>query len=219
MDFNVSKCNILQVTTHHTAKNYTYHINGVPLKLVERIKYLGIYLNNKLSRHDYIDYICNKANRLLGFLRQNLHSCHKHFKEYAYKQFLLPSIEYCCTIWDPYYQNNIHKLETIQHCAARFVLIKPWIRHHCDSITKILNELNWPSLQERRKQARLILLYKIVNPLLLVPNRCLPSLNQTATRAHHDQKFNHNASFSKHLSLFFFYPELFPNGTIYTSQI
>ena len=65
MDFNVSKCNILQVNTHHTAKN----LNGVPLKLVENIKYLGIYLNNKLSWHDHIDYICNKANRLLGFLR------------------------------------------------------------------------------------------------------------------------------------------------------
>ena len=39
-----------------------------------------------------------KANRLLGFLKRNLHSCHKHFKEYAYKQFLLPSIEYCCAI-------------------------------------------------------------------------------------------------------------------------
>ena len=55
----------------------------------------------------------------------------------------------------------------------------------------MLNELNWPSLQERRKQAHLILLYKIVNHLLLVPNRYLPSLNQTATRAHNDQKFNH----------------------------
>ena len=43
MDFNVSKCNILQVTTHHTAKNFTYHVKGVPLKLVEKIKYLGIY--------------------------------------------------------------------------------------------------------------------------------------------------------------------------------
>ena len=69
MDFNVSKCNILQVTTHHTAKNFTYHMNEIPLKLVEKIKYLGIYLNNKLSWHDHIDYICNKANRLLGFLR------------------------------------------------------------------------------------------------------------------------------------------------------
>ena len=210
MDFNVSKCNILQVTTHHTTKTFTYQMNGVPLKSVEKIKYLGVYLNNKLSWHDHIDYICNKANRLLGFLKRNLHSCHKHFKEYAYKQFLLPSIEYCCAIWDPHHQNDISKLEMIQHRAARFVLNKPWNRHHRDSITDMLNELNWPSLQERRKQARLILLYKIVNHLLLVPNRCLPSLNQTATRAHHDQKFNHIQS-SVNTYLYSFLPRTIPH--------
>ena len=79
----------------------------------------------------------------------------------------------------------------IQHCTARFILNKPWIRHHRESITEMVNELNWPSLKECRKQAHLIQLYKIVNNLLLVPNRCLPSLNQTATRTHHDQKHNH----------------------------
>ena len=62
MDFNVSKCNILQVTTRHTTKKFTYQMNGVPLKSVEKIKYLGVYLNNKLSWHNHIDYICNKAN-------------------------------------------------------------------------------------------------------------------------------------------------------------
>ena len=52
----------------------------------------------------------------------------------------------------------------IQHRAARFVLNKPWRRHHRDSITEMLNELNWPSLQERRKQARLILLRVLNKP-------------------------------------------------------
>ena len=74
----------------------------------------------------------------------------------------------------------------------------------------MLNELNWPSLQERRKQARLILLYKIVNHLLLVPNRCLPSLNQTATRAHHDQKFNLIQS-SVNTYLYSFLPRTIPH--------
>ena len=46
----------------------------------------------------------------------------------------------------------------IQQQAA---LNKPWNRHHHDSITEMLKKLNWPSLQECRKQARLILLYKI----------------------------------------------------------
>ena len=97
----------------------------------------------------------------------------------------------------------------IQHRAAHFVLNKPWPRHHRDSITEMLNELNWPSLQERRKQARLILLYKIVNHLLLVPNRCLPSLNQTATRTHHDQKFNHIQA-SVNTYLYSFLPRTIP---------
>ena len=97
----------------------------------------------------------------------------------------------------------------IQHHAARFILNKPWIRHHRDSITEMLNELNWPSLQERRKQACLILLYKIVNHLLVVPNRCLPLLNQTATHAHHDQKFNHIQA-SVNTYLYSFLPRTIP---------
>jgi len=40
----------------------------------------------------------------------------------------------------------------IQHQAARFVVNKPWNRHHHDSITEMLKELNWASLQQRRKQ-------------------------------------------------------------------
>ena len=88
-------------------------MNVTPLRSVEKVKYLGVYLNNKLTLYDHINYICNKANRLLGFRKQNLYSCHKHFKEYAYKQFLLPSLEHCCAIWDPYYQTNISKLEML----------------------------------------------------------------------------------------------------------
>ena len=116
----------------------------------------------------------------------------RYFKEYTYKQLVLPFIEYCCSIWDPYQQYLIDKLEIIQHTAARFVLKKPWNRHQYDSITDKLKELNWTSLQERRKQSRLILMYKIVNHLLIVPDRCLPTPSPfTRTHAHHSQKFLH----------------------------
>ena len=83
---------------------------------------------------------------------------------YTYKQLVLPSIDYCSAIWDPYTKNDISKLEMLQHRAARFVMNKPWYRqYHNMSITKILAELHWPTLQNRRKQARLILMFKIVD--------------------------------------------------------
>ena len=63
----------------------------------------------------------------------------------------------------------------IQHQAAQFVLNQPWNRQHLDSISELLQNLKWPSLQVRRKQARLIFLFKILNGLICIPNQCLPS--------------------------------------------
>ena len=60
--------------------------------------------------------------KLIGFLNHNLHTCSKALKELSYKQFVLPVLDYASSIWDPYHQNQINKLEMIQHRADRFVL-------------------------------------------------------------------------------------------------
>ena len=108
------------------------------LMKVNKYCYLGVYLQKKLSWTSHIDYISHKANRLLGILIQNIKNSPRYFKEYAYKQLVLPSIEYCCSVWDPQQQYLINKLEMIQHRAARFVLNHLWNRHQRDSITDML---------------------------------------------------------------------------------
>ena len=189
MEFNVSKCCIMQIFTLHSASEFSYTMYKIPLEVVERHHYLGVLLDNKLSWTPHINSVCNKANRLLGFLRRTLHHCPPHLKEHAYKQIVLPSIQYCSSIWDPHQQSLIHKLEMIQHRAARFVLNRPWRRNHRDSITEMLVELKWPTLEDRRKQARLMLLFKFVNKLIYVPNQYLPVLSPaTSTRANHPLK-------------------------------
>ena len=153
MRFNVKKCCIVRVSPLHSTGNFIYTMYSIPLQVVEQHHYLGVLIDNKLSWTPHMHSICNKANRLLGFLCRNLHHCVSipHLKEHAYKQIVLPSIEYCSTIWDPYQQTSIHKLEMIQHRAARFVLNKPWRKNHRDSITDMLQSLNWPSLEKHRR--------------------------------------------------------------------
>ena len=136
----------------------------------------------------YIHLICNKANCLLGLLCRNLHNCPSYLKEHAYKQIVLPSIEHC-SIWDPYQQTSIHKLEIIQYQAARFMLNKLWRMNHRDNITKMLQSLNWPPLKERRRKSRLILLFKLLNRKIHIPTQYLPAPSPlTITRANHIQK-------------------------------
>ena len=73
-------------------------MSNVPLTTVKEHNYLGICLHHKLSWKPHVDRICNKANRLLGFLKRNLNNASPQIKEYTYKQLLLPSVEYCSAI-------------------------------------------------------------------------------------------------------------------------
>ena len=115
-----------------------------------------------------------------------------HLKKHAYKQIVLPSIEYCSSIWDPHQQTLIHNLEMIQHGAARFVLNRPWKRNCRDRITNMLLTLKWPSLEELRKQSHLMLLFKFINELIYNPRQYLPVLSPaTYTRSNQPLKLQH----------------------------
>ena len=78
----------------------------------------------------------------------------------AYKSFVRFILEYAITIWDPYTQHTLDKIEAIQRRAARYV---PRRYHNTFSVEDMLEVLQWPSLQQRCHTARLTMLYKICN--------------------------------------------------------
>ena len=101
MMFIISKCKIMQFTTHRSKSKYTYVMSYTPLETVEEHDYLGVRLHHKLSWSSHINNICNKVNHMLGFLNRNLYHAPQHIKEYTYKTLVLPSMDYCSAIWDP----------------------------------------------------------------------------------------------------------------------
>jgi len=135
------------MTKHHTKSLFRYAILGHTLTLVEQHMYLSVKLDYRLSWRPHIGYVCNKANKLLRFLKRNLQSCPKYFWELSCKQFIIPVLEYCAPIWDPYHLSDINKIEMIQHRAARFVLKKPWRRSYRDSVSSMLADLQWEHYQ------------------------------------------------------------------------
>ena len=81
-----------------------------------------------------------------------------------------PILEYVASVWDPHTTVNIRRLESVQRHAARFCLND----FSCyTSVTSMLSTLNLPSLQSRRKTAKLIILYKIINGDLHIPSNLL----------------------------------------------
>ena len=77
-------------------------------------------------------------------------------KEEAYKGMVGPMLEYGSSVWDPYTDKLQEELEKVQNRAARFVT-RNYV-YETGSMTGILGQLK--SLKKRRKDNRLILLYK-----------------------------------------------------------
>ena len=116
---------------------------------------------------DHISKIASKANSTLGFLRRNLKGCPSKLKEIANFSMVRSLLEYSCSVWDPYRQGDIDKLNKIQRAAARFVTNN---YQRKSSVTALIKVLGWTDLQTRRKNLiRLTSLYKILNGIIIVP--------------------------------------------------
>ena len=67
--------------------------------------------------------------------------------------------------WSPYYDKYVNKLEAVQRRMARFVCNE----YGSVSVTNLLKNLSWPTLQQRRICNRGIMLYKILNKQVEIP--------------------------------------------------
>ena len=79
-------------------------------------------------------------------------------KELAYKSLIRPTLEYTCSAWDPYNKDKIDQLKMVQHRAARF-----FSQRNVSSVGDMLQRLNWCSVGDRHKEARLVMVCKIAN--------------------------------------------------------
>ena len=75
-------------------------------------------IQDNLKWRSHINQIASSADRTLGFIRRNLRNCDEHFKATAYISLVRSVLEYSSTVWDPYEDEDIKRLEKIQQKAA-----------------------------------------------------------------------------------------------------
>ena len=168
MRFQPVKCNMMQLTRKRIKKIHaSYTLEGTNLENVESIKYLGVTITSDLRWNTHVSNVCTKANRTLGFLRRNLYSCPQEVKEAAYKGLVRPVLDYGSSVWDPPGVVLQEELESVQKRADRFLTGN--YNYETGSMTGILGQLKWESLKKRRKDNRLILLYKGLKGKASVP--------------------------------------------------
>ena len=136
------------------------------------IRAFSMWLMLNISESHLILYniLTNKARSTVAFLRRNLYIGSMKAKTEAYQIYLRPTVKYVSTVWDPCDKNAIRRLEMVQRRFACFVINRYRNR---SSVGEMLETLDWKSLEERRREARLIMMYKIDSQLVAIDNQRL----------------------------------------------
>ena len=150
MRFQPVKCDMMQLTRKWIKKiRASYTLEGTDLENVESIKYLGVTITNDLRWNTHVSNVCTKANRTLGFLRRNLHSCPPGGKRSSVQRTGVPGRG----VWQfglgPPGVILQEELESVLKHAFRFVTGN--YKYETGSMTGILGQLTWESLKKGGK--------------------------------------------------------------------
>ena len=90
-----------------------------------------------------------------------------------------PILEYASPVWFPFTELNILKLEMVQRRAVRFIM-NNFSRYSL--VTSMIERLGLPTLKQRRNEAKVIMMYKILNNSVLIDHNL--EYNTNHTRGH-----------------------------------
>ncbi len=184
MHFNPKKCNIMRVSNRRNQEDTNYKMLGTKLEQTNTCQYLGIHIQDNLKWSKQAQHAASKASRTLGFIKRNFHHASANIKEKLYHTLVRPHLEYGIAAWDPYYTKDINIIEKVQRRAARFTVGN---YSYEASVTEMLKNLKWDSLQDRRRAHRLTCLYKIYHDELDISKTYIAPKTDRTRRGHNQQ--------------------------------
>ena len=147
----------------NASNHETVYLNNVPVIRENVQKYLGLFLNSKLSFFDHINEKIKKATKGVNVIRKMNLLLPRSSLLTIYKSFVRPHLDYGDVIYNqPNNSRFSDKIESVQYNSA--LAINGPIRG--TSKEKLYQELGIESLKDRRWLTRMSYLYKIISTKL-----------------------------------------------------
>ena len=162
LQISLPKCSILHLGYTNAKLDYT--VNGTPLESVCSARDLGIIVSSNLTFTEHCQIISRKAHMRANLIHRCFQTKDPTFLTKLFKTYVRPIVEYGSVIWSPKLQKNIKIIEQVQR---RFTKRIPGLQDY--TYQQRLDTLGLESLEIRRLQSDLIMLYKIIHNLLDLP--------------------------------------------------
>jgi hypothetical protein len=187
LKLNVEKSKFMVITNRRIDKNDIFvKIGDQQLERVEKMKYLGVILDEKLTLNEHLDYICKKMGKKYGFMCRANKKLTTESKILLYKSIIAPHIEYCSTLLYIMNDEQIKRLQKIQNKIMRLIL-------RCNKRTSIIwmvDALQWQPIKQRIEFNALLFIYKIVHNH--TPNYLSEKITYIRDTHQHDTRSKNN---------------------------
>ena len=173
---NPLKPEVFFVTLRLTESLLNIIFDGSPIKFITEHNHLGLTFSCNGQWHSHIENIIKSASKVIGIMRKLKFTFSCVALNQIYLSYLLPVIEYSCVVWVGCTVQDINSLQKLQTEAACTVT-------RSVSLDNLYRECGWVSLAERRRQLKLIFVYKSIDGLVptYVSDLITPSFGEINT--------------------------------------
>lgn len=172
MCISVGKCAVISFSRCRNLLIWPYTIRGNAIERVASFRDLGVILDSQLTFREHYSYIIAKANRSLGFIfRLSKEFTDPHCLKALYCSLVRSTLETASTVWSPYHDVWIKRIESIQAKFIRYALrFLPW--SNPDELPPYENRcrlLELDTLEKRRKMMIAVFAGKIITANIDAP--------------------------------------------------
>jgi retron-type reverse transcriptase len=179
-------------------RNFQIWCDGVAVKKVGFVKYLGVLLDENMSAKLQAQNVIKTCVGRLSFLYRNSGLLDVNCRKILCSALIQPYIDYCCSSWYSSLTKLLQgKLDVLQRRMVRFTLFKD-NREHID--TEHLAQLSWLSIPDRVAFFKLLHVFKIKNGM--APSYLLPQFTPlNLAHSHNTRGSVSNFAVSKSVSI------------------
>jgi hypothetical protein len=169
LSLNASKTTFICFGSKHLPRQNSpleLFLDGSVLMRTDNVKFLGVYLDEKLNWNIHLNHISNKISRGLGIMGRCRSIFPNNILQTLYYSLVYPYLIYCCIVWGGACATALNKLQVLQNRCVRLITRSPYR----SSASPLFKQLRILKLMDIRKLQIALFMFKCLNALL--PDSC-----------------------------------------------